>query len=635
MRLGRYVLVQPIGAGGMAEVWEALDEVIKRTVALKLVLPTFTAEKEFAARFLREARLAAVLDHPNILQVWDVGTFEDRPFIVTALLAGGRLADRMSELVPDERALKWLEALASALDHAHARQVVHRDVKPANVLFDRKGKLYLSDFGIAKSLEESTILTQDGAVVGTPAYMSPEQAMGIEVGPGADQYSLGILAYRLVSGQLPYDRKTPTPVLLHKAIYEDPPPPSKFRTQLGPRVDAVFERALAKKPERRFRSCQDFVGSLSIAMSGSSLVDGPAAVRLQNLTQTVDSDAITAPNVPADLRSGMGPSTGFTTQPLAVADANAMAATVAEQTPQSQAPDTPPPRKPSATFPATGSENPHRGRTAFLAGIAITATLVIAGVFALKALKQGGGPEGSTPPTRESSAGANPARSATPVLSPTSAPPETTQAPPSGESLPENLIAALSSPSPPIPRPTATAKSRTPTATRPVAAPPTATVAVVAPAIPPTPSAATPVVPTPVRPTPAPPATIASTPRVPAPASGPVRLEEARLLSVSARLKDPSLLLVFKFDRPVTPPGPGSLRVESIISGASGSFLLRTATKDLNCLSTGADSISCPLPLRLFDEDKRRQLKPESELEITVSTGSKRILKAVRFLESD
>lgn len=620
MSLGRYKVVRPVGVGGMAEVWEAVDEVLKRTVAIKLVLPSFTTEKEFTSRFLREARLAAFLEHPNILPVYDVGTFEDRPFLVTPLLQGGRLLDKMAEHVPDSVAVQWLVALANALDHAHAHQVVHRDVKPANVLFDKKDKPYLSDFGIAKSLEESTILTQDGAVVGTPAYMSPEQAMSAEISPAADQYSLGVMAYRLLSGQLPFDRKTPTPVLLHKAIYETPPPPSKYRPALGPRVDAVFQRVLDKKPERRYRSCSDFVRNLYLALASAALVEGPAG----RLDDSPDSEALTAPDGFANARDGRTAETGFTTQPVGPGES---------KTPPSSSKG---PSAQSGSRPTqTGgtSLNPNPGRTAFVAGVAVAAVLVIAGVFALKGLLER---ERSKEPLSQPVASTLPAAATEPTPSAVPSQPFKGAAP---EDQPLPTV-AVPSPTPEPPAPvtrTAVAaeapKPKSPTATRPARAtstpvPPTAT-AMAAPTATPAPIAAPP---TPTRPAPIPTPTAVSRPQVP---GGPVRIEEATLSTVSARVKDPSLVLTFKFDRPISPPAPGSIRIESIISGATGSFLLRTGVKDLSCQPSGNDSVICPLGLRVFDQEKRRQLRPESELEITVSIGSKKVLKAVRFLESD
>ncbi len=270
-KLGRYTLTRRLGAGGMAEVWEASDDLLKRRVAVKIVRGALAESPEFSSRFLREARLAAQLQHSGVVAVFDVGLERHALFVVMPVLSGGSLSDRLSRPVDDATALSWLKALASALDYAHGKGVVHRDVKPLNVLFDEGGAPHLSDFGLAKGLDEATHLTQTGMILGTPLYMSPEQAMGAAAGPAADQYSLGVVAYRLIAGRLPFE-KEPTPVLLRKTAFEEMPPPSSIRPGLPPGVDSVFARVLAKAPEGRFPSCTSFVDALARAFSsrGSS-----------------------------------------------------------------------------------------------------------------------------------------------------------------------------------------------------------------------------------------------------------------------------------------------------------------------------------------------------------------------------
>ena len=264
-KLGRYTLTRRLGAGGMAEVWEATDELLKRRVAVKIVRGALAESPEFSSRFLREARLAAQLQHSGVVAVFDVGLERDALFVVMPVLSGGSLSDRLVRPVDDATAIAWLRTLASALDYAHGKGIVHRDVKPLNVLFDDEGSPHLSDFGLAKGLDEATHLTQTGMILGTPLYMSPEQAMGTAAGPAADQYSLGIVAYRLLAGRLPYE-KEPTPVLLRRTAFEEMPPPSQFRRDLPPGVDAVFARVLAKTPEGRFASCTAFAEALARAL---------------------------------------------------------------------------------------------------------------------------------------------------------------------------------------------------------------------------------------------------------------------------------------------------------------------------------------------------------------------------------
>ena len=265
-RLGRYTLTRRLGAGGMAEVWEATDDLLKRRVAVKIVRGALAESPEFSSRFLREARLAAQLQHSGVVAVYDVGLEKHALFVVMPVLSGGSLSDRLSGPVDDATALSWLRTLASALDYAHGKGVVHRDVKPLNVLFDDAGAPHLSDFGLAKGLDEATHLTQTGMILGTPLYMSPEQAMGSPAGPPADQYSLGVVAYRLLAGRLPFE-KEPTPVLLRKTVFEEMPPPSSIRPGLPRPVDAVFARVLAKTPGERFPSCAAFVDALAKALA--------------------------------------------------------------------------------------------------------------------------------------------------------------------------------------------------------------------------------------------------------------------------------------------------------------------------------------------------------------------------------
>lgn len=292
-KLGRYTLTRRLGAGGMAEVWEATDGLLRRRVAVKIVRGPLAESAEFAGRFLREARLAAQLQHAGIVAVYDVGLERESLFVVMPVLSGGTLADRLaSGRVRDDVALSWLATLASALDYAHGRGVVHRDVKPLNVLFDEAGAPHLADFGLARGLDEATQLTQTGVILGTPLYMSPEQAMGTPAGPAADQYSLGVLAYRLLAGRLPFE-KEPTPVLLRKTAFEEMPPPSALRPDLPPAVDAVFTRVLAKAPELRHASCSAFAETLA------------KAFRAREVARTVRLEADETKPEPA--RSLLGP----------------------------------------------------------------------------------------------------------------------------------------------------------------------------------------------------------------------------------------------------------------------------------------------------------------------------------------
>lgn len=277
-KLGRYVLQRKLGAGGMAEVWEAFDEGLHRSVAVKVVRDEIAGEAEFRERFIREARLAAQLEHPRILPIYDFGTEKGVTFLVMPLLPGGSLKERIIGPLPPDEALGALAAVAAALDHAHARGVLHRDVKPSNVLVDASGSLLLADFGLAKNTAVSSELTAAGMVVGTPAYMAPEQAIGKPVDSRADQYALGVMAFELLTGRTPFRSESPFAVL-DKHLREAPPPPSSFVPGLGVEVDAVLAKTLAKRPEERFGTCREMVEALAAALGASMPVRPSTAVR--------------------------------------------------------------------------------------------------------------------------------------------------------------------------------------------------------------------------------------------------------------------------------------------------------------------------------------------------------------------
>lgn len=262
--LGRYMLEERIGAGGMAEVWRALDVGLERNVALKVMSPDAVAgDPSFVPRFLREAKLSARLEHPHVLPVYDFGQVDDLLFLVMPLLAGGTLRDRAREGVSGIVATEWLKALASALDYAHGEGIVHRDVKPANVLFDRTGRLFLADFGLAREAGSAN-LTVAGTVLGTPVYMSPEQVRGEAAGPRSDQYALGVLAYYLLAGTPPFEANSVF-VVMEKTLREEPALPSGVNPGLHRSADYVLLKVLEKRPEDRFESCGAFVQALERA----------------------------------------------------------------------------------------------------------------------------------------------------------------------------------------------------------------------------------------------------------------------------------------------------------------------------------------------------------------------------------
>lgn len=262
----RYRPVRHIANGGMAAVWAAQDTVLRREVAVKLLAPELAQDSRARARFEREARTAASLsDHPNAITIYDVGEHDGASFIVMESLPGGSLADRIrGGRVPREQALTWLEQAADALDVAHERGIVHRDVKPANMLFDGHGRLILADFGIARLAFESGITTT-GELLGTAAYVSPEQVSGRPATPASDRYSLAVVAYELLTGTRPF-RAEHFAATAHQHVERPPDPATSRDPSLPAAVDAVLDRGLAKEPDQRFPTASAMVSALRRAV---------------------------------------------------------------------------------------------------------------------------------------------------------------------------------------------------------------------------------------------------------------------------------------------------------------------------------------------------------------------------------
>ncbi len=270
--LGKYELRALLGAGGMGAVYRAYDHGLQREVAVK-VINLGASNDELQARFIREARTAANLEHSHIVRVYDYGVERDINYIVMQNLTGGALSDRIKQAaelgrprasLPEVALL--LEQLASALDYAHTQGVVHRDIKPQNVMFSNQGQAFLVDFGIAKLLTGATNMTGTGTVMGTPSYMSPEQWASKEIGPAADQYALAVMTYQLIAGRLPFEADTPLQVM-YKHMNDQPTPLSTFRPDAPMAVLHVMNRALAKEPEQRFPNCTQFAQAFASAVS--------------------------------------------------------------------------------------------------------------------------------------------------------------------------------------------------------------------------------------------------------------------------------------------------------------------------------------------------------------------------------
>src|SRR5579864_896958 len=266
--LGNYRVLDTLGQGGMAKVYKAHQETLGRDVAIKVLPPWYAADRSFVERFNLEARLVARLSHPNIVTVHDANEQNGHLYIVMQLVDGGTLKHRLDKLQRERRIMELTEVvaifsqLADALFYAHEQGIIHRDIKPVNVLMDRSGRPILSDFGIAKVLASTQDnLTRPGAGVGTPEYMSPEQCQGGPVDGRADIYALGIMLFEALTGRLPFQGNN-YPALAHSHIYEMPPHPSAINPKIDPAIAQVVLTSLMKNPQQRYQRASDMAEAL-------------------------------------------------------------------------------------------------------------------------------------------------------------------------------------------------------------------------------------------------------------------------------------------------------------------------------------------------------------------------------------
>ncbi len=268
--IGNYEIQALIGSGGMATVYRGFDHNLGRAVAIKILSEEARAHPGFIDRFRQEARIIANLRHPNIVHVYDSGVHNGMPYMVQELLPGPTLEQRIMDAVrngsplPPDEVVAITRQLAAALDAAHAAGVIHRDVKPANAMWNALGSLVLTDFGIARNTLAPGNQTQVGMVVGTPGYLSPEQAQGLPVTPASDIYSLGVVVFEMLAGRLPFDGDTPMSIAIQH-IQTPPPPLRTLRPEIPPAVEAVVLRALAKDPTARFERAEQFAAALERA----------------------------------------------------------------------------------------------------------------------------------------------------------------------------------------------------------------------------------------------------------------------------------------------------------------------------------------------------------------------------------
>jgi beta-lactam-binding protein with PASTA domain/predicted Ser/Thr protein kinase len=274
---GRYSLAETIGIGGMAEVFRGTDVRLGRDVAVKVLRADLARDPSFHARFRREAQSAASLNAPCIVSVYDTGDQAGVPYIVMEYVEGRTLRDVLQtegRLLP-QRALEVVADICTALDVAHAAGIVHRDIKPANVMLTPRGEVKVMDFGIARAIADtSSTMTQTAAVIGTAAYLSPEQARGEHVDERSDIYSTGCLLYELVTGTPPFTGDSPVAVA-YQHVREDPTPPSAYDDTMPPQVDAVVLKAMAKNPVNRYQSADEMREDLLRAAAGDDVLATP------------------------------------------------------------------------------------------------------------------------------------------------------------------------------------------------------------------------------------------------------------------------------------------------------------------------------------------------------------------------
>lgn len=275
----RYALEKLIGSGGMADVYRATDNLLGRTVAVKILHPQYAKDEVFIARFRQEAQAAANLNQPNIVNVYDWGIENNTYYLVMEYVEGRDLKDIILQggaLLP-ERAVEIAIAISVALDAAHSHGVVHRDIKPQNIIVTYDNQIKVMDFGIARTTGGSA-MTQTGTIMGTAQYISPEQAQGRAVDPRSDLYSLGVVLYEMLTGKPPFDGDNPVSIA-YKHVREDPLPPSMINPDISPELEAVAMKALAKNTENRYQSAMEMCSDLERSLEGAPVYATPVLPR--------------------------------------------------------------------------------------------------------------------------------------------------------------------------------------------------------------------------------------------------------------------------------------------------------------------------------------------------------------------
>ncbi|HEV3142026.1 MAG TPA: protein kinase [Vicinamibacterales bacterium] len=431
-QFGPYTIIGPLGEGGMASVYKAHQPAVNRDVALKILGRHFMQDPEFITRFKHEAWVVAQFQHPHILPVFDFGESDGLTYLVMPFIKGGQLSDLMTGTpMRLEMVDRIIRQICDALDYAHSKGVIHRDIKPTNILVDERLNCLVSDFGIARMTEGTTKLTATGAVVGTPTYMSPEQAAGETVGPQSDLYSLGIMLYEMVAGRVPFKAETPFAIAL-KHLSAPMPPPATFNPRLGPAIEAVVLKAVARSPRDRYASGEEFANALSGAIRKTQAIqEQKTIVEPRPESQTATDRAASTAAVPP---------LSATAQTVAVAPKTVPMPPKTAPMPPQTAPVAP--TKTVAAAPPTAAADGRPSRSSLWAAVAIGIPLVaIVGYLGFGGSLQSPPLHRSTPPRIQA-----PVERAKPLVE---RPKRTAAPPPAAEPPAPQPAAAQPAPSPP------------------------------------------------------------------------------------------------------------------------------------------------------------------------------------------
>ncbi len=293
--IGAYTITDELGKGGMATVYKARHNKLERDVAIKVMHPTYSGEETFIRRFEREARVVARLEHPHIVPVYDYAVHEGHPYLVMRYIKGETLKDRLNEgNLSTREILRLTDAIASALDYAHSEGVLHRDIKPSNILLTAGQGVYITDFGLARVMQSGESTLSQGMIMGTPHYISPEQAKGVaELDGRADLYSFGVILYEMATGRVPFRAESDFSII-HAQIFDSPPLPSTINDSINPRLEMLLLKALEKEPDARY----DTAGAMATALH-KALDDTPSNISPAGIPALTDFTPVAMTQVDA------------------------------------------------------------------------------------------------------------------------------------------------------------------------------------------------------------------------------------------------------------------------------------------------------------------------------------------------